>query len=100
MKVSEGCVRTAIRSGLIERKIKSSGQTKGSINLKGSSKRSQEEANCKAGIATIRGAERVLACRGTITEALPEFSPNEGVHYTGVFLALPFLIEFCTPKNF
>ncbi len=28
-----------------------------------------------------------------MTEALPEFSPNEGVHYAGVLLALPFLAD-------
>jgi hypothetical protein len=91
VEISEGCVRTAIRNGFIERKIKKADKTKGSVNLKGPSKRSQEEAKCKAGIATTREAERVLACKGTITEALPEFSPNEGVHYAGVLLALPFL---------
>ncbi len=89
--VSEGCVRTAIRNGLIERKIKQANKAKGSLILKGSATRSRKDANCKAGIATTRETERVLACKGAMAEALPEFSPNEGVLYAGVLLALPFL---------
>ena len=91
VEVSEGCVRTAIRNGLIERKIKQADKAKGSVDLKGPATRSQEDTKCKAGIATTRETERVLACKGAIAEALPEFSPNEGVHYAGVLLALPFL---------
>jgi len=89
--VSEGCVRTALRNGLIERKVKQVDKTKGSVDLKGPATRSQEDANCKAGIATTKETERVLACKGAMAEALPEFSSNEGVHYAGVLLALPFL---------
>ncbi len=33
----------------------------------------------------------MLVRKGNLTEALPEFSPNEGVHYAGVLLVLPFL---------
>ncbi len=90
--VSEGCVRTAIRNGLIERKVKQADKANGSVDLKGPAARSQENANCKAGIPTTRETERVLACKGAMAEALPEFSPNEGVHYAGVLLALPFLV--------
>ncbi len=93
VEVSEGCIRTAIRNGLIERKIKQVDKVKDSTDLKGPTKRSQEDANCKAGIATTREIERVLACKGGMAEALPEFSPNEGVHYAGVLLALPFLAD-------
>ncbi len=89
--VSEGCVRRAIRKGLIVRKITQSDQTKGSVELKGPAKRSQEDANCNSGVATKREEERLLARKGDLVEALPEFVPNEGVHYAGVLLALPFL---------
>ena len=89
--VSEGCVRTAIRNNLIKRKIKQAHKDKGSVYLKGPGKRSQEDTNCKAGIATKRETERVLACKGVVAEALPEFSANECVNYAGVLLALPFL---------
>lgn len=89
--VSEGCVRRALRKGLIVRKIVQPDQTKDSAELKGPSKRSQEDANCNAGIATKREDERLLARKGGLAEALPEFSPNEGVHYAGVLLILPFL---------
>lgn len=89
--VTEGCVRTAIRNGLIKRKIKQARKDKDSVDLKGPGTRSQEDANCKAGIATKRETERVLACKGVVAEALPEFTANEGVNYAGVLLALPFL---------
>ena len=89
--VSEGSVRRAILNGLIERNIKQVKKTNGSVDLKRSSTRSHENVNCKTGIATTRETERVLACKGVMAEALPEFSPNEGVRYAGVLLALPFL---------
>lgn len=93
VEVSEGCVRRAIRKGLIERNVKQVEKSSGSVELKGPFERSQENANCKVGIATTRETERVLACKGTMAEALPEFSPNECVHYAGVLLALPFLTD-------
>jgi hypothetical protein len=86
--ISEGCVRTAIRNGLIKRKVK---QAKGSIDLKGPSERSREDVNCPGGIATKRQEERFSASKGELVEAPSEFSPNEGVYYAGVLLALPFL---------
>ena len=91
VRVSDGCVRKAIKNGLIVRKITNPSLAKDRIELKGSAKRSQEDTNCNAGIATKREEERLLALKGDLTEALPEFSPNEGVHYAGVLLALPFL---------
>jgi len=89
--VSEGCVRTALRNGTIERKALRTNKTKGTLKPKGPGIRSREAANCKAGIATTRETERVLACKGVVAEALPEFTANEGVNYAGVLLALPFL---------
>jgi transposase-like protein/regulator of replication initiation timing len=89
--VSEGCVRRALRKGLIVRKTTQPDQTKESVELKGPAKRSKEDANCNAGIATKREEERLLARKGDLIEALPKFLPNEGVHYAGVLLALPFL---------
>ncbi len=89
--VSDGCIRRAIKHGLIVRKVTKPGQGKGRVKLKGPAKRSHEDTHCNAGIATKREEERLLARKGDLTEALPEFSPNEGVHYAGVLLALPFL---------
>ncbi|MDY0276364.1 MAG: hypothetical protein RBR42_13215 [Desulfomicrobium sp.] len=89
--VSVSCVRKAIRQGLIVRKVTKPGKTKDNVKLKGPARRSQENTNCNAGIATKREEERLLARKGDLIEALPEFSPNEGVHYAGVLLALPFL---------
>lgn len=88
--VSEGCVRTAIRKGLIEKKAKIN---KAEKKLKGPSERSTEDANCPGGIATKREDERLLAFKGELTEAQPEFLPCEGVRYAGVLLALAFLAD-------
>ena len=85
--ISEGSVRAALRNGTIERKIIPSMPAE----PKGSATRSREDVSCKKGIATKREVERVLASKGSIEEALPEFSPNESVKYAGVLLALPFL---------
>lgn len=85
--VSEGCIRAALRNGTIERKKSQSTP----VELKGPAIRSREDVNCKGGIATKREAERVLAAKGSMEEAPPEFSANEGVNYAGVLLALPFL---------
>ena len=89
--VSDGCIRRAIKHGLIVRKVTKPDKTKDRVKLKGPARRSQEDTHCNAGIATKREEERLLARKGNLTEALPEFSSNEGVHYAGVLLALPFL---------
>jgi transposase-like protein len=90
VSVSEGCVRAAIRKGLIERKVKINEVQE---KLKGPSERSEEDANCPGGIATKREEERLSAFKGELTEAQPEFSPCEGVRYAGVLLALAFLAD-------
>jgi transposase len=45
-----------------------------------------------AGSAVKRLDERLLACRGELSEAAPHFEPVEGVANAGVLLALPALI--------
>lgn len=89
--VSEGCIRYALRKGVIEKKTK---QPKTSIQTekpKGPSQRSLEDISAPAGMAVKRETERVMASKGVMETAEPEFSANEGVSYAGVLLALPFL---------
>lgn len=89
--VSEGCVRAALKNGTIEREINFPKESAALVELKGPSKRSHEDADCKSGVAVKRETERVLASKGKIKEAPPEFTSNEDVNYAGVLLVLPFL---------
>lgn len=89
--ISEGCVRHALRKGIIEKENSKSFQDSVIVDLKGPSDRSQEDVSSPIGIAVKREAERVMASKGALEEADPEFSSNESVHYAGVLLALPFL---------
>ncbi len=88
--VSEGCIRAAIRKGLIEKKVKINKVEK---KIKGPSERSAEDANCPGGIAVKREEERLSAFKGELAEAQPEFLPCEGVRYAGVLLSLAFLAD-------
>lgn len=90
--VTEGCIRAAIKKGLIERRIAPVEAPAESIDLKGPSARSQEDAGSKSGVAVKREMDRVMASKGLIKEAAPEFAANESVKYAGILLALPFLM--------
>ena len=79
--VSEGCVRLALKNGTIETNINPAKGAAGPVELKGPSKRSQEDVNCKSGLAVKRETERVLASKGKIEAAPPEFTSNEDVNY-------------------
>ena len=89
--VSEGCIRHALRNGVIERKPAGSSVK---TELKTPSTRSQEDASSPSGIAVKRDCDRVMASKGLLEEASPEFSANESVCYAGALLALPFLSSF------
>lgn len=91
--VSEGCIRTALRNGVIERTNIPLKPIDDPIDMKGPAIRSQEDINCKSGIAAKRELERILASKGKIEEAKPEFTANESVNYAGALLALPFLAD-------
>jgi hypothetical protein len=90
--VTEGCIRAAIKKGLIERPVTPKETPAESVHLKGPSARSQEDAGSKSGVAVKREMDRVMASKGLIEEAAPEFAANESVKYAGVLLALPFLM--------
>jgi transposase len=85
--VTEGCIRYAIKKGILVR----SGKPKIQQDLKSSSQRSAEDSSCAIGIGAKREGERVLASIGKISQAAPEFSASEGVRFAGVLLALPAL---------
>ena len=86
--MSEGCIRYAIRNGRI---IKENFEKIPQADLKSASTRSEEDNNCLFGTGTKRIVDRVLAIKGLLDEAKPEFSSNEGVRYAGILIALPIL---------
>ena len=89
--VTEGCIRYAIRKGILVRK----GVVKNQENIKhkSASQRCFEDCQSPAGIAVKREAERALASMGKLNEAAPVFSANESVRYAGILLALPLLAQ-------
>lgn len=98
--VSEGSIRYALKKDIIQRKSFETQDELSSVAPKGVAVRSQEDTRSLSGIAVKRETDRVMASRGALEEAPPEFSSNEGVHYAGALLALPFLssihyIEAC-----
>ena len=90
--VTEGCIRAALKRGQIERPVNPKETPAESVELKGPSARSQEDAGSKSGVAVKREMDRVMASKGLIEEAAPEFTANESVKYAGVLLTLPFLM--------
>jgi hypothetical protein len=89
--VTEGCIRYAIRKGILVRKevVKNEENPK----HKSASQRCIEDCQSPSGIAVKRGAERILAAVGKLNEATPIFSANESVRYAGILLALPLLMQ-------
>jgi len=92
--VTEGCIRAALKKGTIKRAVvPEQSQPSESVEKKGPSARSQEDAQTDSGIAVKRKLDRVMASNGLIEEAKPEFPANGSVRYAGVLLALPFLLD-------
>ncbi len=89
--ITEGCIRYAIKKGVIVRKQQQDEKPETHRKLKSTSERSTEDNNCAIGIGAKRETERVLASIGKIIEATPHFSDSEGVRHAGVLLALPAL---------
>ena len=89
--VTEGCIRYAIRKGILVRKGVIKNQE--NIKRKSASQRSFEDCQSQSGIAIKREAERVMASLGKLHEAVPVFTANESVRNVGVLLALPLLAQ-------
>jgi hypothetical protein len=89
--VTEGCIRYAIRKGILFRK----GVVKNQENIKhkSASQRSFEDCQSQAGIAVKRETERAMASLGKLNEAAAVFAANESVRYAGVLLAVPLLAQ-------
>jgi hypothetical protein len=85
--VTEGCVRYAIRKGMLSRNEAVKGEKKTA------SQRSFEDCQSRRGIAVKRGGERAMASTGKLSEAPPVFSANESVRYAGILLALPVISQ-------
>jgi hypothetical protein len=89
--VTEGCIRYAIKKGVLVRKKAVVIEKKG--KQKGPSQRSIEDCQSQSGVAVKRETERALASMGKLVEAAPIFSDSESVRYAGILLALPLLIQ-------
>jgi hypothetical protein len=88
--VTEGCIRYAIRKGIVVRK----GAVKEEApKSKSASQRCFEDCQSPAGIGVKRETERALASMGKLHEAAAVFSANESVRYAGILMALPVLAQ-------
>ena len=88
--VSETAIRYAIKTGRLCRKAPPR-QHRAALSPRERAERDATQAQ-GAGTAVKRFEERLLACRGELSEAPPHFEPVEGVANAGVLLALPALI--------
>ncbi len=90
MGVSETAIRHAIKTGRLRRGAPPC-QRRAALSPR---ERAERDAATAQGVGTAvkRLDERLLACRGELTEAAPHFEPAEGVANAGVLLALPALI--------
>lgn len=91
--VTEGCIRYAIKKGMLIRNEAVVCKKAGKPLAKGPSQRSIEDSLSQSGVAVKREAERALASGGKLAEAAPVFSNNESVRYAGILLALPVIIQ-------
>jgi hypothetical protein len=89
--VSEGCIRCAIKKGLLA--IQKGAPVQAAADLKTPSQSSVEDRHSQAGIGVKREAERALTSVGKLHEATPNFTANESVRYAGVLLAFPVLCQ-------
>ena len=94
--VSERGLRHAIKRGLLVGRTSKRVErvaTDFAKDLTGPRDRASVDQDCKAGVATKRELDRVLACTGKLVEAEPEFEAAEAVAGAGVLLALPALLH-------
>ncbi|NEX23744.1 hypothetical protein G3480_26335, partial [Thiorhodococcus mannitoliphagus] len=88
--VSETAIRHALKTGRLRRSPPPR-QRRAALSPGERAERDAAQAR-GAGSAVKRLDERLLACRGELSEAAPHFEPVEGVASAGVLLALPALI--------
>jgi hypothetical protein len=86
--VTEGCVRHAIKNGLLT-KPELEPKREEEEEIQSVSDRSKTDSFCNAGVGVKRNTDRALASFGKLKEASPCFQANEGVPNAGVLLALP-----------
>lgn len=90
--VSEGTIRSAIKSGRLVKPQRTPGRESIEDTPSTPSERSAEDASCPGGVATKREEERALAPTGLLVEAKPQFEAAESVAKAGVLVALPALL--------
>jgi len=88
--VSETAIRHAIKTGRLRRGAPPR-QRRAALSPRERAERDVAPAP-GVGTAVKRLDERLLACQGELTAAVPHFEPVEGVANAGVLLALPALI--------
>ena len=91
--VSEGTIRNAVRRGWLRERLGESPKIQQALEGTQPSQRSAEDAAAPLGVATTRVLDRVLAARGKLVEATPEFKPSSSVANAGALMALPALLE-------
>lgn len=91
--VSEGTIRNAILRGRLREKGENRSPARPAQQCSQPSDRDSEDASAPLGVATTRVLDRVLAARGKLVEAAPEFEPSSSVANAGALVALPAMLE-------
>ncbi|MFH1605473.1 MAG: putative transposase [Pseudomonadota bacterium] len=91
--VNESTIRHAIARGRLHEKPEKPRAERGSRKGSQPSERNAEGASAPLGVATTRVLDRVLAARGKLVEAAPEFEPSSSVTNAGALVALPAMLE-------
>jgi len=92
--INESTIRNAITQGRLRKKKREERVTDRPVQ-EGSQpgERNAEAISSPLGVATTRVLDRVLAARGKLTEATPEFEPSLSVSNAGALIALPSMLE-------
>jgi transposase-like protein len=89
----ESTIRNAISKGRLQRKKSDPVCKTKPREISSVRERSDVDKECIGGIGVKREGERVMAMRGLIEEAEPQFVASESVQNAGVLLALPELVN-------
>ncbi len=91
--VSEGTIRHAVRLGWLRDGVPTAPAARPPREGSQPGDRNTEDASALLGVATTRILDRVLAARGKLSEAKPEFEASSSVANAGALLALPAMLE-------
>lgn len=88
--ISEGAIRLAIKRGELKKR---SSQAEEEQEMQSRNSRSKEDISGNSGVGVKRHEDRILASKGRIIEADPEFSASEAVDCGGVLIALSTMLR-------